>query len=221
MTPAVQSMVAVAYVRDIGSSRGFYELLGFRELSSGRADQAAWLALHNKGHHVLLATTEPPLPVPALPLLLYFWYDDLSMVTAALAAAGVEVAHMGHPPHALGGEVKVIDPDGNTLLLGQRERSPSQPPAPEEDPASRFSLLREAAALVRAHGGTTLACQIPEASGTPCQRRAEVKLADTAGNAAWACFAHADEILVMVRGAFVTSPEDEGIAEFTARRSTA
>jgi hypothetical protein len=105
------------------------------------------------------------------------------------------------------------------VLLGQRERSASQPPPPEEDPASRFSLLREAAALVRARGGTTLTCQIPDAGGAPCAQPAEVRLADTAGNAAWACFAHADEILVMVRGSFVASPEDEGIAEFTARRS--
>jgi predicted enzyme related to lactoylglutathione lyase len=221
MTPAVQSMAAVTYVRDIGSSRVFYELLGFTEQGSGRADRAAWLSLRQGGHHIVLASTEPPLPVPALPLLFYFWYDDLDTVTAALAAAGVEVAHMGHPPHALGGEAKVLDPDGNTLLLGQRERSASQPPAPEEDPASRFSLLREAAALVRARGGTTFTCQIPDASGAPCQQRAQVKLADTAGEAAWACFAHADEVLVMVRGAFVASPEDEGIAEFTARRSNA
>jgi hypothetical protein len=41
-----------------------------------------------------------------------------------IGAARVEVAHMGHPlPQALGGEVKVLDPDGNTVLLGQRERS--------------------------------------------------------------------------------------------------
>jgi catechol 2,3-dioxygenase-like lactoylglutathione lyase family enzyme len=36
MTP-VQSMVAVTYVRDIDTSRAFYELLGFREQSAGRA----------------------------------------------------------------------------------------------------------------------------------------------------------------------------------------
>jgi hypothetical protein len=43
-------MVAVTYVRDIDTSRAFYELLGFREHSSGRADTSAWQALHRDGH---------------------------------------------------------------------------------------------------------------------------------------------------------------------------
>ena len=64
-------MVAVTYVRDIGASRAFYELLGFREHSSGRADSSAWLALHRDGHSVLLASTRPPLDIPRLPLLFY------------------------------------------------------------------------------------------------------------------------------------------------------
>jgi catechol 2,3-dioxygenase-like lactoylglutathione lyase family enzyme len=218
MTPAVQSMVATTYVKSIDVSRAFYELLGFREQSVGRADTAAWLALYHNGHYVLLASTDPPLPVPPLPLLFYFWYDDLDAVAAGLEAAGVDVARMGHPPHALGGEAKLLDPDGNTLLLGQRERSPSQPPAADEDPATRFSLLREAAALVRARGGTTAGCQIGNSDGTPCRAKADVKLADTTGAAAWACFAHADEILVMVRGAFLANPGDQGIAAFVASR---
>jgi hypothetical protein len=36
MTPQVRSMIAATYVKDIGTSRAFYELLGFREHSSGR-----------------------------------------------------------------------------------------------------------------------------------------------------------------------------------------
>jgi hypothetical protein len=103
-------MVAVTYVRDIGASRSFYELLGFREHSNGKADTSAWLALHRDGHYVLLASTRPPLDIPRLPLLFYFFFDDLDAVVGVLGAAGVEVAHMGHPPQALGGEVKVLDP---------------------------------------------------------------------------------------------------------------
>ena len=90
-------MVAVTYVRDIGASRAFYELLGFGEHSSGRADTSAWLALHRDGHYVLLASTWPPLDIPRLPLLFYSWFDDLDAVLGALDAAGVEVAHTGHP----------------------------------------------------------------------------------------------------------------------------
>jgi predicted lactoylglutathione lyase len=42
MTPAVQSMVAATYVRDIDTSRAFYELLGFHEQSAGKAATSAW-----------------------------------------------------------------------------------------------------------------------------------------------------------------------------------
>ena len=162
-------MVAVAYVRDIGASRAFYELLGFREHSSGKADTSAWLALRRDGHYVLLASTRPPLDIPRLPLLFYFWFDDLDAVLGALDAARVEVAHTGHPPHALGGEVRLLDPDGNTILLGQR--SVSQPPADDDEASPRFSLLMEAAALVEARGGTTVMCQVSDAHGAPCGLR--------------------------------------------------
>jgi catechol 2,3-dioxygenase-like lactoylglutathione lyase family enzyme len=211
-------MVAVTYVRDIGASRAFYELLGFGEHSSGKADTSAWLALHRDGHYVLLASTRPPLDIPRLPLLFYFYFDDLEAVVGALEAGRVEVEHMGHPPHALGGEVKLLDPDGNTILLGQQERSASQPPADDDQASPRFSLLKEAAALVEARGGTTVMCQVGDAQGAPCSLRAEVKLADAAGETVWACLAHADEILVTVPGAFIASQDEPGIGRFLSRR---
>jgi len=211
-------MVAVTYVRDIDASRTFYELLGFRELRSGKADTSAWLALYQGGQPVLLAMTRPPLTVPRLPLLFYFFFDDVDAVARRLDAAGVEADHMGYPPHALGGEVKVTDPDGNTVLLGQRERSASQPPAADDGASPHFSLLKEAAALVEARGGTTATCRVRDFQGNPCRKKADVKLADPAGDTAWACLGHADEILVTVPGSFIASQDDQGIAAFLSRR---
>lgn len=213
----MQRMVAVTYVADIDASRKFYELLGFREQLSGRAATSAWSSLHAGEHSILLAWTSPPLDIARLPLLFYFFFDDLDAVTGTLRAAGVEVTPLGHPPHALGGEAKVIDPDGNTVLLGQRERSASQPPAPDEDLSARFSLLREAAALVQAQGGTTVPCEATGPGGEPCGRQSDVKLADSTGGTAWVCLAHADEILVTVPGAFIASQDDQGIRAFLGR----
>jgi predicted enzyme related to lactoylglutathione lyase len=217
MAPVVQRMVAVTYVADIDASRTFYELFGFRLRVSGKAATSAWASLHAGEHSILLAWTSPPLKIPRLPLLFYFFFEDLDAVVGAVRAAGVEVTLTGHPPHALGGEAKVRDPDGNTVLFGQREPLASQPPAADEDPSARFSLLREAAALVQARGGTTVLCEAPGPGGEPCGRKSEVKLADTTGGAAWVCVPHADEILVMVPGAFVASTEERGLAAFLAR----
>src|ERR1022692_1981345 len=67
MTPAVRSMVGATYVRDIDTSRAFYELLGFHQQSAGKAATSAWSALHHNGPSVLLASTQPPLGIPRLP----------------------------------------------------------------------------------------------------------------------------------------------------------
>jgi catechol 2,3-dioxygenase-like lactoylglutathione lyase family enzyme len=208
-------MVAATYVKDIEASRAFYELLGFYELRSGRGPASAWSALRNGRDDVLLTSTHPALPVPRFPLLFYFFFEDLGAILSTLDAAGLEPVHLGHPPHAPGGEAKVTDPDGNTILLGQEEPSPSQIPVPEEDEKDWFSILKEAAALVQARGGTTVQCEIGR-TGKACSQQAEVKLADSAGHSAWACLTHADEILVTVPGAFIAS-QDDGLAAFLSR----
>ena len=216
MKPVLLRMDAATYVKDIEASRAFYELLGFYQLQSGQGPTSAWSALRNGRDTVLLTSTQPPLPVPQLPLLFYFFFDDLDALLSTLGDAGLKSVHLGHPPHAPGGEAKVTDPDGNTILLGQKERSPNQPPVAEENAQDWFSILKEAAALVQARGGTAAQCEINR-TGKMCSQQAEVKLADSAGHSAWACLPHADEILVTVPGAFIAS-EDEGLAAFVSPR---
>jgi catechol 2,3-dioxygenase-like lactoylglutathione lyase family enzyme len=215
MIPRVRSMIAAAYVTDIDAARAFYGLLGFDEHSSGKAEASAWSVMQHEGVSVLLASTGPALDIPALPLQFYFFYEDLDAVVGVLERAGVPVTRTGHPPHALGGEVKVLDPDGNTVLLGQRERSASRAPA-EDEGLVRFSILREAAALVSARGGATRACQVTGPDGRRCPDVAEVKLADSLGDSVWACLPHAEDILVTVPAAFIASHDDRGIAAFLA-----
>jgi catechol 2,3-dioxygenase-like lactoylglutathione lyase family enzyme len=207
-------MVSVTYVRDIDASRAFYRVLGFREQSAGRAATSSWSSLEHNGHFVVLASSRPPLDVPRLPLLFYFYLYDLDATVAVIEGSGQTVLRVGHPPHALGGEVKILDPDGNTVLLGQRERGAAQAPASDDDASPRFSLLHEAAALVAAGGGTTANCQIAEAGATMCPRKADVKLTDSWGDIAWACIQHADEVLMTVPGAFITRQSDDGLARY-------
>lgn len=218
MMPAVRSMFAATYVRDVDAARAFYELLGFHEHSAGRAENSAWAVMRHQELSVLLAYTRPPLDIPQLPLLFYFYYEDLDVVVSRLGAADVQMTRTGYPPHALGGEVKVLDPDGNTVLLGQRERSASQPPAADDDTSERFSLLKEAAAMVSARGGTSTTCQVRTGDDNACPNPAEVKVADSGGGVAWVCLAHADEILVTVPNAFIASQDEPGIAEFLSSR---
>jgi catechol 2,3-dioxygenase-like lactoylglutathione lyase family enzyme len=218
MAAQVQSMIAVTYVKDIDTSRAFYELLGFRAHSSGKAEMSGWLVMRYDQMSVLLAMTGPALDIPPLPMLFYFFYEDLGAVVGTLDRVGVPVTRTGHPPHALGGEVKVLDPDGNTVLLGQRDRPASQAPADDEGQI-RFSILREAATLVASRGGAPQACAVNGPGGQHCPDQAEVKLADSLGDSTWVCLMHAEQILVTVPAAFIASHDDRGITAFLAGRS--
>ena len=216
-TPKVISVVAATYVRDLDGSRTFYAALGFTEGSSGSNDLSAWSSLHHEGHSILLVTSAPAVDIPPLPLLFYFFVDDLTAAIRSLQDAGSTVTHVGHPPHAPGGEAKTLDPDGNTILLGQATRLTTEP-APQTEPAQRFSLLKEAAALARHRVEANLNCQVGNAGGGPCVRPAQVKLADSWGNTAWACLPHAEEVLVNARGTFIASQDDQGLETFLAGR---
>ncbi len=218
MAPALLEMVSATYVRDIDTSRRFYGLLGFGEHMSGKGETSSWSALQHGDYVMLLTSTRPPLEMPRLPLLFYFYFDDVDAAIEQVRSGGVEVAHMGYPPHAMGGEAKLVDPDGNTVLVGQRERSASRPPPAQDDASPHFSLLQEAADVVASHGDATPVCQVTDIDGNPCGQLASVKLADSAGDSLWACLDHADEILVTVRGAFIASQAEEGIAGYLSRR---
>jgi catechol 2,3-dioxygenase-like lactoylglutathione lyase family enzyme len=217
MTAPVESMIAVTYVKNIDASRSFYELLGFREHSHGESGSSAWSVMRCGQVSVLLAMTGPTPKVPPLPMLSYLFYADLGAVLSALGDAGVAVTRTGHPPHALGGEATVLDPDGNTVLLGQRGRQGAEAPADDEGRGG-FSVLKEAAALVAARGGAPSACEITGRDGRACRNPAEVKLADSSGDGAWSCLAHAEEVLMTVAGTFIASHDGQGIAAFLAAR---
>ena len=219
MTAAqVTRFVATTYVRDLDRSRAFYQAVGFAEQSVGRNELSAWLLLRQGGTSVLLATSQPPIEIPPLPLLFYFFVDDLAAAVGSLTAAGYPTEHVGYPPHALGGEARTADPDGNTVLLGQAVRSASQVDLPESNPSEHFSLLREAAALAQHRAGASGVCQVGNAHGEPCRRPAEVKLADPWGDSTWACIPHAEEALIHAPGAFIANQDQQGLGPFLAHR---
>src|SRR5690348_566385 len=98
MTVRVRSMVAATYVKDIDASRAFYRRLGLVEYASGQAQASAWSVMRHEDVEVLLASTRPPLDIPALPLLFYFFYEDLDAILGILRDAAVPVTGTGHPP---------------------------------------------------------------------------------------------------------------------------
>lgn len=220
MHDGVQAQVPVLYVADADAARRFYEVFGYSEVRTGGAGPSRWSYLRCGELTLLLAAVTPRLVTVELPLLIYLYVDDLEATVARLTEAGHTVDRAGYPEHAPGGECRTLDPDGNSVLFGQRRAVPEQARAEQQGEEGRFSLLRQAAEAVTRRGGAPARCQIGGPRGEPCPEPAEVKLADSWGETVWGCLAHADEALLNARGAFLATEDGQGLSAFLGNRRT-
>ncbi|MEV4490676.1 VOC family protein [Micromonospora coxensis] len=218
MQSRVQAQVPVLYVADADAARRFYENFGYTEVRTGGDDASRWSYLQCGELTLLLAAVTPRLVTVELPLLVYLYVDDLEATVARLTEGGCAVERVGHPEHAPGGECRVVDPDGNVVLFGQRRAVPGQARAARTGKEARFSLIREAAEAVHRRDGAPARCQIGGPRGEPCAEPAEVKLADSWGDTVWGCVAHADETLLNAHGAFLASEDGQGLGPYLRAR---
>ena len=223
MTPAAPGMVVVIRVRDLMVSRRFYQALGFLDDSGDLASGTMACAALRYRECGLLLTESGPASRGLRPLVLGLNVDDVEAIVGALRDGGFDVsvsANQGVP----GARASVPDPDGNTILFGQAGRYAAHVDGTAQVDgtahaamASRW-LFAEIASQLAAEGPAARDCQVRDVDLRPCGQSAAVKLADSAGESVLACLDHADEILVTVRGAFIASHADPGVASFLARR---
>jgi hypothetical protein len=84
--------------------------------------------------------------------------------------------------------------------------------------AAELADRMRAAAVAQAAVPHPEQCGLGGADG--CTAPAELKVADSWGDAAWGCQAHVEEAMVTVRSAFIASEELGGLAAYIHRRST-
>ena len=220
MDAAVTDVSPVFYVGQLERSREFYELFGFSEQRAGGSGESRWSYLQAGDRTVLLAAVQPLLVTVELPLLVYLWVDDVAAVLERLREAGRAAEHVGYPDHAPGGEARTIDPDGNTVLFGQRVALPGQSRVEANGEPARFSLIRQAAEAVSRRGGAPAQCQIGAPGGEVCEEPAEVKLADPWGDTVWGCVPHVEEALIEARSSFIATEDGHGLGVFLRNRKT-
>jgi catechol 2,3-dioxygenase-like lactoylglutathione lyase family enzyme len=218
MRGVVTASVPVCYVRELDKSRAFYELFGLSELRSGGDGEARWSYLQCGELTVLVAEVHPPLIPVELPLLMYLYVDDVAAVTRRLQQAGRAVDLVGYPDHAPGGEARTLDPDGNTVLFGQRAAIPEEDRVAPTAERARFSLIRQAAEAVSRRGGAPSHCQIGGPGDEQCTEPADVKLADPWGETVWGCMNHVDEVLISARSAFIATEDAHGLGPYLQSR---
>jgi hypothetical protein len=122
----VRDLVPYAHVRDIAASVDFYGLLGFEPISAvgGRDESQWWVYLQAERARLMLARASHRIVARAQAVLFYLYTDDLAALSTRLVAAGLEPSAIAHPAHMRAGEMRLTDPDGYVLLIGQLRPKP-------------------------------------------------------------------------------------------------
>jgi hypothetical protein len=212
----IAGCVPVVYTTDLAVSVPFYGLLGFAEQASGQDDEWRWAYLKCGETGILLGAGGSVWNADPGPVLLYLRVADAEAAQRALIEAGHTVEHLGYPDHAPGGELRVLDPDGHGLMLGQVTGAPPAD-STAESATQRTNVLVRAAEAARRRGATHR-CQFPVTRDRPCPEAADVKLADSWGDSAWVCLPHAEEVMLNARGVFIANEDSEGLALYLRRR---
>lgn len=122
MTP-LRALVPMAHVADVQRSIDFYRQIGFEVRHRlERSGRLQWAWIDNGEAHLMLARSDRPMNADAQDVLFYLYAADVVAYRNQLAARGISVSPLHHPPHMPAGEFRIDDPDGYCLLVGQTER---------------------------------------------------------------------------------------------------
>ncbi|MBL0869691.1 MAG: TIGR03067 domain-containing protein [Phycisphaerales bacterium] len=138
LAQAVNTLVPFVHVYDVARSIAFYVKLGF-ELVDSKADPHArifWAFLRNDRAELMLAAASGPVDADVQAILLYMHSKDVQGLRAHLLQQGLRdageytghrtaddgpsaVHTVAHPPYMPAGELRITDPDGYVILVGQ------------------------------------------------------------------------------------------------------
>jgi catechol 2,3-dioxygenase-like lactoylglutathione lyase family enzyme len=122
----VRDLVPYAHVQDVGASVEFYSVLGFEPVATmgGRGQDGWWVYLQAGRARLMLAAADEPVVADAQAVLFYLYTDDLRRLRQQVVAQGLGPSPIGHPAHMPAGEIRLHDPDGYVLLIGQLRPKP-------------------------------------------------------------------------------------------------
>jgi len=120
-TAETYALIPYVHVADLQRSIAFYTLLGFAlEQTHDAEGETVWASLRNAESRLFLILADAPIDAGAQAVLFYLWTTDVSAVRDQLIAHDVPVGPIIYPPYMHGGEIRLADPDGYGLLIGQR-----------------------------------------------------------------------------------------------------
>jgi|SRR5579883_1606752 hypothetical protein len=118
---AIYELTPFVHVADVHASVRFYEQLGFTVSGSiGHEDHLHWAWLTTGGANLMLASADGPIDGTAQGVLFYLYTHDLAALRSLLVSRGIAAGEIAYPEHLPAGELRLVDPDGYELMLGQR-----------------------------------------------------------------------------------------------------
>jgi predicted enzyme related to lactoylglutathione lyase len=117
MSVRVTYSTPMLHVMDIERSLAFYELLGFVTVDTDCGDPLGWARMHCEGGALMFLRAEHSVDPRAQGILLYMYAPDLTALRTALHGTGVAVPHIGYPQYMPSGEMRLVDPDGYSVIV--------------------------------------------------------------------------------------------------------
>jgi catechol 2,3-dioxygenase-like lactoylglutathione lyase family enzyme len=120
-TAKVTGLIPMTHAADVQRSVDFYKQLGMEIRGSLRdpAGYLQWVHLTSEQADLMFARASEPVIASQQAVLFYLYSPDLIALREHLLASGVKVSAITHPEYMPKGEIRVEDPDGYVLLIGQ------------------------------------------------------------------------------------------------------
>jgi hypothetical protein len=119
--PGTSALIPYVHVADLTRSIEFYRLVGLElEETHAAGGTTVWASLRNATSRLFLILAEAPIDAGAQAILFYLWTTDVGAMREHLMAHHIPVGALTFPPYMPRGEIRLTDPDGYVLLIGQR-----------------------------------------------------------------------------------------------------
>jgi len=119
--PKVTGLIPMAFAGDVQRSVDFYKLFGMEVRGSLRNPSGGlqWAHLGCEHADLMFSRASDPVIPSQQAVLFYLYSPDLIALRGHLMASGVKVSPITYPDYMPKGEIRVEDPDGYVLLVGQ------------------------------------------------------------------------------------------------------
>jgi len=118
----VTGLIPMAHVANVRHSVDFYRLLGMElrgSLKASDSSELRWAHVACEQAHLMLARASGPIVPSEQAVLFYLYSPNLIALREHLIVAGVSISPITYPEYMPKGEVRLEDPDGYVLLIGQ------------------------------------------------------------------------------------------------------